>query len=75
VQCIGVAAPVASPVFGPPVYCAGDFNRDGLVNVTDLFRMIDAWGEPNDSWYDLTDDNEVNVSDLLELIDNWGDCN
>ena len=81
VQFIGVAAPVSAPVFGPPmrpgeeapIYCDSDFNGDGIVNVNDLLRMINAWGDSD--WYDISGDGSVDVSDLLMLIDAWGVCN
>ena len=80
VQFIGVAAPVSAPVFGPPmrpgaeapIYCAADFNGDGVVNVDDILRLINAWGDS--AWYDISGDGSTDVSDLLILIDAWGVC-
>ncbi|MBC8309019.1 MAG: hypothetical protein H8E83_00720 [Planctomycetes bacterium] len=54
----------------------GDFNEDGSINVPDLLRIIENWGNcpdlPDICEGDLNGDAEVNVSDILELISNWG---
>jgi len=52
--------------------CDLDCNR--LVNVSDLLRLINAWGEcPSDGscWADFGGDGMVAVNDLLHLITNW----
>ena len=50
----------------------GDVNGDGVVNVTDLLAIMDAWGPCTDCPADLNGDGLVNVVDLLEVIGNWG---
>lgn len=59
---------------GPTV--PGDINGDGVVNVTDMLAVINAWGlcpaPPASCPADLTNDGVVNVSDLLFVINHWG---
>jgi len=56
--------------------CLADIDSDGSVGVSDLLRIIDAWGDCGifvcDE--DLDDDEFVGVSDLLIVIDAWGMC-
>lgn len=57
--------------------CTGDINSDGVVNVSDLLAVINAWGpcpDPENCPADINDDDVVNVSDLLAVINNWGPC-
>ena len=49
----------------------GDVNGDGMVNVTDLLAIMDAWGSCDGCPADLNDDGLVNVTDLLIVIGNW----
>jgi hypothetical protein len=52
-----------------------DLNCDGVVNVSDLLLLFDAWGDCDDCDdcpADFNDDCTVNVSDLLFMFDNWG---
>jgi hypothetical protein len=50
----------------------GDANGDGLVNVSDILAVVDAWG-PCESTCpaDLDGDLQVNVVDLLLVIASW----
>ena len=51
---------------------AGDANGDGLVNVSDILAVVDAWGPCSTSCpADLNGDLEVNVVDLLQVIASW----
>ena len=50
----------------------GDFNLDGVVNVTDLLSLLAAWGVCGNCVQDTNGDGLVNVSDLLTLLANWG---
>ena len=55
--------------------CSEDLNGDGLVGVSDLLQVIDAWGACGIVCAeDLDSDGAVGVSDLLMMIDAWGDC-
>ena len=50
----------------------GDINGDGIVNVTDLLAVMDAWGPCMDCPADINGDGVVDVIDLLVVIGNWG---
>lgn len=49
----------------------GDFNDDGVVNVSDLLILLGDWGACPDCPTDLTGDGMVNVLDLLQLFSLW----
>lgn len=51
----------------------GDVDLDGMVNVTDLLKLLAAWGAraPGDAPADFNHDGLVNVTDLLTLLGNW----
>jgi hypothetical protein len=54
---------------------AGDVNRDGTVNIDDLFAVILAWGPcppPNLCPADVDGNGFINVDDLFAVIMNWG---
>ena len=55
----------------------GDLNNDGMVNVTDLFQLLAAWGLcanpcPPSCSADLNSDCKVNGFDLALLLGEWG---
>jgi len=54
----------------------GDVNGDAVVNVQDLFAIINAWGPcaggPQKCPADINGDGTVNVQELLLVINNWG---
>jgi len=58
---------------GLPSSCEGDIDNDGFVGVSDLLRIIDAWGACTCD-EDLNGNGLVGVSDLLLIIDAWGNC-
>src|SRR5262249_46626360 len=54
---------------------------DGVVNVQDLLKVINSWGNcpvpPNPCVADIAPpggDGVVNVQDLLKVINSWGNC-
>jgi hypothetical protein len=49
----------------------GDLNGDGVVDASDLARLIGAWGQA-DASADFDGDGEVGPSDLAALIGAWG---
>jgi hypothetical protein len=51
--------------------CDGDVNGDGVVDVSDLLALLDAWGTSNTT-ADLNTDGIVDVEDLLVLLGDWG---
>lgn len=57
-----------------PVPCPADVSGDGVVNVTDLLAVINAWGTCAGCPADINSDGVVNVSDLLAVINAWGPC-
>lgn len=50
----------------------GDFDGDGLVNVTDLLMLLSSWGTCVACPADINGDNMINVTDLLILLGHWG---
>lgn len=60
----------------PQDVCPADIaGNDGVVNVSDLLAVINAWGPCSGACpADITGDGQVNVSDLLAVINNWGPC-
>jgi hypothetical protein len=54
--------------------CHADLNGDELVNVDDLFMVINAWGPCDWCPEDINGDGFVNVDDLFEVINAWGPC-
>ena len=50
----------------------GDVNGDGIVNVSDILAVMDAWGPCDGCSADLNNDGIVDVVDLLEVVGNWG---
>jgi hypothetical protein len=47
-----------------------DFNGDGTVDIDDLLRIIESWGQ-NDPAVDLVPDGVVDKKDLEALMDHW----
>ena len=57
-------------------HCSTDLNKDGVINVSDVLLLLDAWSSsPSESCSaDINQDGLVSIGDLLLLIDSWGDC-
>ena len=67
--------------FGPvdlwqaPISPMVDFNSDGSVNIRDLLRLIDSWGQDDrlcDIWPTMFGDGAVDAGDLEVLMSYWG---
>jgi hypothetical protein len=63
---------VVAPLAAEP--CPSDVNDDEIVNVDDLFGVINAWGACDDCPEDVNDDGVVTVGDLFAVINAWGPC-
>ena len=66
-SCSGVDCPVTET-------CPADLSGDDLVDSSDLFELLGAWGDCPGCDADMTGDNVVDSSDLFELLGAWGDC-
>jgi predicted outer membrane repeat protein len=53
--------------------CPADINGDDIVNVDDLFDLLNAWGNLGGP-ADINSDGIVNVDDLFSLLNAWGPC-
>lgn len=51
-----------------PCYDLGDFNGDGVIDVSDLLDMLGNWGCTEDCANDINGDGVVNVNDLLIIL-------
>jgi hypothetical protein len=49
-----------------------DLDGDGLVDNSDLFQLLGAWGPCPDCPEDLNGDDDVNADDLFQLLGAWG---
>ena len=54
--------------------CSADLNYDGIVDVSDLLMLLEAWGPAPNHEADLDGSGGVDVSDLLQLLGEWGAC-
>jgi hypothetical protein len=57
-------------VYIGPELAAVDFNRDGAVNVPDVFCFLGAWfrGEPAADWIG---DAHISVEDIFAFLSDW----
>jgi hypothetical protein len=44
---------------------------DGKVNIDDLFRVVNHWGQTNMPWGDVTDNNVIDIDDLFLVVNQW----
>lgn len=56
-----------------PNACPGDVTHDGIVDGSDLARLLAAWGSANPDT-DFNGDGDTNGSDLAVLLASWGRC-
>jgi len=54
--------------------CAGDFDGDNLVGVSEVLAVIDNWGICVNCVTDTNSDGIVDVTDLLYIVGHWGPC-
>jgi hypothetical protein len=54
---------------GPPP-CPADFNRDGTINVQDIFDFLSAWFAANPR-ADVNGVNGINVQDIFDFLTAW----
>ena len=60
---------------GGTVFCPGDTNGDGVVNVNDLNKVLSKWNQsvtPGTEG-DVTGNGTVNVDDLNQVLAHWGE--
>jgi hypothetical protein len=48
--------------------CLGDFNNDGLINVTDLLMLLGDFGCQSNCFTDMNGDDIVNAGDMLAFL-------
>jgi hypothetical protein len=69
------SAPVATVEVYTPAVQSPDFNGDGMVDISDLLRLIESWGQ-NDPSVDIAPppfgDGVVDRKDLEALMSYWG---
>jgi hypothetical protein len=76
------AGPDVSVFLNSTLLCAGNTNGDTVVNIDDLFFVINQWGAcpapPASCSADLapppTGNGFVNIDDLFFVINHWGAC-
>jgi hypothetical protein len=58
------------------LFCAGDFNDDGYINVQDFLILLANWGAttPIGENGDTDRNGVVDTLDFLELLATWGPC-
>lgn len=56
--------------------CVGDIDQNRMIDVSDLFALLAAWGTCSEPACaaDLDGDGVINVTDLFMLLSHWGDC-
>ncbi|MCW5769820.1 MAG: hypothetical protein KIT19_14185 [Phycisphaeraceae bacterium] len=53
------------------MYCLGDFNDDGVLDILDLLDFLDAYGS-EDELADMNEDGEIDILDFLLFADWYG---
>ncbi|UCD75737.1 MAG: hypothetical protein JSV91_02245 [Phycisphaerales bacterium] len=50
----------------------GDVNNDGVVDIDDIFAVLNAWGACDACPEDVNGDGLVDIDDIFEVLANWG---
>ena len=53
--------------------CPGNLNGDNVVDITDLFVVLNNWGAV-EGIADINGDHVVDITDLFVVLNNWGTC-
>ncbi|UCD75742.1 MAG: right-handed parallel beta-helix repeat-containing protein [Phycisphaerales bacterium] len=53
--------------------CKEDINRDGVVDIDDLFEILGHWRE-GPGIYDVNSDGTVDIDDIFAVLAAWGPC-
>ncbi|UCD75758.1 MAG: hypothetical protein JSV91_02350 [Phycisphaerales bacterium] len=53
--------------------CPEDVDRDGNVDITDIFHVINHWGE-GAGIFNVNCDDIVDIDDVFDILDAWGPC-
>jgi hypothetical protein len=65
-------APTEEPtITQAPGFLAGDFDENGVVSLTELRRVMDAYGQTGDVPENVNADNEVNLLDVTIVLANF----
>jgi hypothetical protein len=60
---------------GVDIACEGDSTGDGVVNVSDILKVLSAYGSDDFTTEDINGDGVVNVGDILGTLSAFGsDC-
>jgi len=54
--------------------CPGDTDGSGVVDISDILAVLDAWGECAGCPGDINGDGTINVDDMLVVLGAWGEC-
>jgi hypothetical protein len=63
----------SGPKDAPTLVCPGNLNGDTVVDIDDLFVVLNNWGVSG-GIADITDDGTVDIDDLFVVLNNWGNC-
>lgn len=65
-----------SALVGDAAACTGDANNDGVVDISDMLAVLDAWGTclTEECAADINNDGVIDISDLLAILNHWGAC-
>ncbi|MCZ6492633.1 MAG: hypothetical protein O6933_00980, partial [Planctomycetota bacterium] len=57
-----------------PGMCPWDLDAGGSVGITDILKLLAAWGTDPGGPPDFDGDGTVGILDLLTLLGHWGAC-